>query len=185
MLKNTRNSYGSISKWLHWSIFILVLIMLGCGFFMEDLPESIQPMVYRAHKLTGICILSLMIFRLLWRWINPTPALLKTMPWWQKLAARGVHFLLYVALFAMPVSGWVLSTAAGRAPVLYGTNIVLAFPGVGLDDKLAHMLGNVHEFWAFVILALLAMHIAASLKHHYIDRDDILTRMMPSKNERY
>lgn len=181
MLKNTRNSYGSISKWLHWMIFILVFIMLTCGFFMEDLPESIQSAVYRAHKLTGLCILGLMIFRLFWRWINPTPALPETMPMWQKIAARGVLVLLYIALFAMPISGWVLSTAAGHPPVLYGTDIALSFPGVGLDDGLAFILGKVHEFWAFVILALLALHIAASLKHHYIDQDDILKRMMPAK----
>lgn len=181
MLKNTRNSYGSISKWLHWMIFLLVSIMLVGGFFMEDLPESMQSAVYRAHKLTGLCILGLMAFRFIWRLINPTPGYPDSMPTWQKLAALFAHWALYIALFAMPISGWVLSTAAGHPPVLYGTDIAVAFPGVGLDNGFAHMLGNVHEFWAYVILTLLAFHIAASLKHHYVDHDDILKRMMPAK----
>lgn len=179
MFKNTRNSYGSISKWLHWVIFILVLAMLACGFVMGSLPESMQGDAYRAHKLTGIIILGLMVFRLLWRWVNPTPVLPNTMPGWQKLAAWAVHALFYIVLFAMPLTGWILSTAAGHAPVLYGIDIALPFPGISLDDSLATFLGHVHEYGAFFLLALLALHIAASLKHHYIDHDDILKRMMP------
>lgn len=177
MLKNTQENYGSLSKLFHWTIFVLVTLMLLCGFFMEDMPESIQGTVYMCHKSTGILILGLMILRIFWRLVNITPELPEKTPVLEKMFARLVQILLYLSLLMMPVSGWILSTAAGKTPVFYGL-ITMPFPGVEVNKKLAHMAGNFHEILAYTLLILIGLHIAGALKHHFIDRDKVLKRMM-------
>lgn len=180
MLQNTQSTYGSVSKLFHWGIFLLVVIMLVVGFIMEDLPDSMQSTVYMMHKSTGLLILGLMVLRLLWRWMNKSPEFPNAMPQWQKIAAHVAHWLFYIILLAMPLVGWIMSTAAGRVPTFYGL-ITAPFPGIELNDQLAHQLANVHEMLAYVLLFLLALHIAAALKHHFIDKDNVLVRMMPRK----
>jgi cytochrome b561 len=177
MLKNTRNQYGNVSKFLHWGIFLLVSLMLLCGFFMEDLPESIQPTVYMCHKSTGILILGLMVLRLIWRSMNISPVLPTAMPSIQKFAAYAVHGLLYIILIAMPLDGWIMSTASGKIPAFYGL-ITIPFPGIELNKALAHNLNDLHSIFAYILLFLIVVHVAAALKHHIIDKDDILKRMM-------
>jgi cytochrome b561 len=180
MLKNTQTAYGSVTKFFHWSVFLLVATMLIVGFFMEDFPADIQPMTYMLHKSTGLLILILMICRLFWHWMNKVPVFPDAMPTWQKFVARAVHWLLYVILLAMPLDGWIMATASGRAPVFYGL-ISLPFPGIEESKALAHKLADLHEFFAYALLFLIALHVLAALKHHFIDKDDILKRMMPSK----
>lgn len=177
MLKNTRNQYGSVSKIFHWGIFILVTIMLLCGFFMEDMPESIKSTTYMLHKSTGILILSLMLFRLFWRWMNITPALPETMPTALKFVATFVHALLYLVLLAMPISGWIMSTASGRLPAFYGL-VTMPFPGIGLNEAFAHSAAEIHEILAYILIILIVGHVLAALKHHFVDKDDILKRMI-------
>lgn len=179
MFKNTKNQFGSITKILHWSIFVLVTAMLLCGFFMEDLPESMQSMAYTGHKSTGILILGLMTLRLVWRCMNRMPAL-PAMPMIEVITARLVQVLLYVCLFVMPMTGWIASTAEGRIPAFYGL-ITMPFPGIGPNKALAHLCNTMHKTGAFVLLFLLALHIVGALKHHFIDKDDVLIRMMPEK----
>jgi len=175
-LKNTENTYGSVSKGLHWIIFLLVLMMLIIGFIMDDLPEKFQGAAYMLHKSTGLLILALMIFRFIWRQINIVPSL-SNMPTWQKILAQLVHQLFYVVLIIIPLTGWILSTASGHPPTFYDI-VTLPFPGIPLDHALAEQLGTVHTFLAYALLTLLGGHILASLKHHYIDKDDILKRMV-------
>ncbi len=181
MLQNTEATYGSLSKFFHWLIFFLVSVMLLVGFFMDDLPESMQPMVYMMHKSTGLLILGLMILRLLWRWTNKTPEFPSTMGRLQKIGAKVVHALLYIILLLMPLDGWIMSTAAGRIPTFYGL-VTLPFPGIEHNHALAHQLAELHGILAYALLALLVLHILAAFKHHFINKDNILTRMMPGKN---
>ena len=180
MLTNTHQQYGSVSQFFHWVIFLLVSLMIICGFVMEKLPESWQAMVYLVHKSTGLLILGLMLLRLLWRWINKTPTLPNTMPTIQKMGARIIHALLYVILFVISLSGWIMSTAAGRIPTFYGL-ITVPFPGVALNKHLAENAANAHEAFISIFLFLLMLHVLASIKHHFIDHDDILQRMLPEK----
>lgn len=183
MLKNTKNQYGSVSKCFHWGVFILVALMLICGFFMEDLPDSMQGTTYMLHKSTGILILGLIILRLFWRWINITPVLPSATPVLLRFAAHLVHAFLYILLIAMPISGWILSTAAGRIPAFYGL-INMPFPGIEKSKEIATIAGNAHEFIAYALLFVIIVHIAAGLKHHFMDKDDILIRMMPNRNNK-
>lgn len=179
MLKNTETTYGSVSKAFHWGIFVLVTLMLIVGFFMEDFPESIQGMTYMLHKSTGLLILGLMIIRLIWHWTNKVPVFPQAMSTVQRFVARFVHWLFYVILLVMPINGWIMSTAAGRAPVFYGL-IALPFPGIEANEALANQLANLHEIFAYVLLFLILGHTIAALAHHYIYKDNILIRMMPN-----
>lgn len=173
---NTSSTYGLVAKLFHWVIFLLVLIMVSGGFFLGDLPKDIQPLAYTTHKLTGLFILILMVLRLCWALMNIKPALPAMTAAWEKMAERLVHGLLYASLIAMPLFGWVGSTAAGRPPKL--GDWVFALP-IAPNDALKEWAFEWHERIAFIIIALVAVHAAAALYHHVIKRDDVLRRMLP------
>src|SRR5579883_1153114 len=115
-LKNTKTAYGSISKSFHWLIFLLLAFMLILGYLMDDLPKEYKALAYNTHKLTGLSILVLMIVRLVWALMNPKPALLNVSVW-ERLAEHFMHFLLYAVVIAMPIAGWIGSSAAGKVPL--------------------------------------------------------------------
>lgn len=176
MLKNTQTTYGSVAKFLHWLIFILVLGMLVLGFFMGDINNKpLQGQVYNIHKLIGLSILAMMLFRAVWALTNPKPALPQNTPWWQHVAERGVHYSIYAALIVMPIAGWVQSA---KYPPYLG-KISLGLP-VSPDNKLLHSIAkNTHYYVAFVIIALVSIHILAALYHEIIKKDNVLRRMLP------
>lgn len=176
MLKNTRNQYGSVSKIFHWGIFILVCITLLVGFFIDDFPKAWKSVMMMGHKSTGILILCLIVLRLVWRWSNEAPSL-EAIHYWEKLLAQAVHMLLYVLLLAMPLSGWIMSTAAGKPPIFYGL-VMMPFPGVEPSESLSDAAFTIHQKLAYAFLIALALHIIGALKHHFIDKNDILKRIM-------
>lgn len=175
MLKNTIRTYGSVAKFFHWAIFLLVLINVG-GFLLEDMPKDYQPMLYNLHKLNGLAILLLMILRMLWAWTNIKPQLPMSLPNWQKLTSRLIHFCLYVVLILMPISGLVGSNAAGKAPHIGDFKFVLP---IDQSKELADAAFNVHNTLAYILVGLLTLHILAALYHHFIKRDNVLRRMLP------
>ena len=167
--------YGSIAIVLHW---VLALALVGCfclGFYMTELPISPGRLrLYNWHKWVGITILSLSLLRLLWRLTHQPPEDIR-MPSWQKGMARGVHGLLYLLFVAVPFAGWAYSSAAGFSIVVFG---VLPLPDfVPVDKALAEAIKPWHKglAWAMALLAL--AHIGAALKHQFIDRDGLLSRM--------
>lgn len=177
MLKNTYTQYGSVSKFLHWLIFLLILIMLCVGFVMDDIKnESVKDLVFNLHKLTGISILCLMIVRLIWALTNPKPLLPLDTTTWQLYAERIVQALIYISLIAMPISGWVMSVAAGYSPKLFG--IALSLP-LSKNEGLSHAAQKTHDTLAFIIIGLITVHILAAFYHYFIKKDNILQRMLP------
>lgn len=170
------NHWSPVLKGLHWGIALLVIIMLGGGFFLGDLPESMQGTAYMMHKSTGLTILLLMLLRLISVWHIGRPGLPESSPRWEKVFSRVVQYGFYVFLILMPLSGWIMSMAAGRTPVVFGL-FALPLPGVPLDEKLAHTFKEVHESIAITLLVLLFFHVAGALKHHFINRDNVLRRM--------
>ena len=178
-MKNTINTYGSVSKFFHWTIFILVLGMLSFGFFLDDVPKPYQGMTYNIHKLTGLTILTLMAFRLFWRSINAKPGLPYDTPYWQIIAERTVHFLLYLSLFVMPLAGWVGSAASGHPPHL--GDWVLNLPINHPNKPLAEAAFTVHNWTAYILIGLITIHVLAALYHFFIKKDDILSRMLPHR----
>src|SRR3990167_7054195 len=171
LLKNTATSYGSVAKFFHWLIVILLLCMLVFGYFLDDIPKAYQGMAYNIHKLTGLTILSLMILRALWALINPKPELPATDPAWQHSGARIVHLLLYVVVIAMPLAGWIGSSAANKPPHIGDFNLLLP---VAQDKALTEASFDMHNQLAIIIIVLISLHILAALYHHFIQKDNIL-----------
>lgn len=180
-IKNTKYSYGSVTKFLHWLIFLLVLGMVIAGFFMGDISDKgLKSQVFTIHKLTGLTILGLMFIRLIWALMNPKPMLPDGTKRWERLAEHLGHGLLYLLLIAMPLSGWLMSTAAGYSPSFFGL-FSIPMPFVAKSDMLKHLGGDMHEIIAWVIVAVVSIHIIAALRHHFVNKDDVLLRMMPEK----
>lgn len=161
---------------LHWLIFCGVACAFAMGWIMTEL--AITPLrlkMFNWHKWLGITILGLAVLRALWRITHRAPPFLP-MPAWQKRAAHALHGLLYLLLFAIPLSGWAYSNAAGFPVVYLGK---WRLPDlVSRDRELAGRLEGLHKALGFLLLLLLVLHVLAALKHHFLDRDDTLKRML-------
>lgn len=170
--------YTSTAVSLHWLLFLLLLAAFSLGLYMHDLPLTPDKLrLYNYHKWLGVSIMLLVIVRLGWRVTHKPPALPDAMIGWEKFAAHGMHYLLYALMVAIPLSGWLMSSAKGFQTVWFG---VLPIPDlIEKDKELGKQLAEVHEFLNYTMLALVVVHVAAALKHHFIVRDDILTRMLP------
>jgi cytochrome b561 len=180
---NSDTSWGAIAKFLHWSIAVLIFAQFGLGWLATGWklsPTKLNLFVW--HKSTGMLILALVIARLLWRLANPTPALPADTPAWERTAARASHVLIYAMMFAMPLSGWIINSAAG---VPFSIFWWIPLPAITAPNKpLAELAALVHFslFTAFAVL--LVVHIGAALRHHYVKRNDVLTRMLPARARR-
>ena len=175
---NKLERYTNTAILLHWLIALLIFVAFPLGLYMSDLklsPTKLQLFSY--HKWIGITVLVLAVVRVLWRATHKAPALPDSISRLQQIASHIVHGLLYVLLFAVPLSGWLMSSAKGFQTVLFG---VLPLPDlVGKDKELGHVLETVHQSLNYILLLLVLLHVAALIKHRFIDKDDILTRMLP------
>lgn len=170
--------YTSTAITLHWLIAFLILAIFPLGVYMHELPLSPSKLqLYSYHKWLGVTILLLAAARLAWLVGHPPPPLPATMPLWQQRAAHVLHGMLYLLLFAIPLSGWLMSSAKGFQTVYLG---ILPLPDlVGKDKALAELFTEAHKILNFALLALLVTHVGAALKHRFIDRDGVLARMLP------
>ncbi len=170
--------YTGMAIGLHWMIAMLIFSAFPLGLYMHDLKLSPTKLhLYSYHKWIGITVLMLAVLRVLWRATHKPPAL--HLARWQEIASRIVHGLLYLLILAVPVSGWLMSSAKGFKTVWLG---ILPLPDLVAKNKaLGDLLSNVHTALNYTLLALVLMHVAAALKHHFIDRDDVLLRMLPIK----
>ena len=171
-------SYTKTAKVLHWLMAILLFGLLALGFYMHDLPLSPEKLkLYSWHKWAGVTAFLLLAVRLLWRVTHRPPALPDSMPKLMQLAAHAGHLMLYGLMIAIPLSGWLMSSAKGFQTVYFG---VLPIPDMlDKNKEIGDLLALVHKSLNLLFVAVLAGHIGAALKHHFIDKDDILTRMLP------
>jgi cytochrome b561 len=169
-------AYSRIAQLLHWLLAVLIVLTFSFGLYMVELPFSPQRLKqYNWHKWAGMTILFLSAARLLWRLSHRAPAPLLGMPAWQRLASGGTHGLMYVLFFAIPMAGWLYSSALGFPIVLYG---VIEMPDlVSRNKELAETLKLIHKYLAYSLAALVLLHIAAALQHHFILKDGLLARM--------
>ena len=170
--------YRPVAKLLHWLTALLVLGMLGVGLWMVGLPISLTKLyVYAWHKCIGLTVLVLTVLRLLWRTYSPPPPLPGTVTAWERRLAPWGHAALLVLLLAMPISGWLMSSAGGVSVRWFG---VIDLPDLVPRDPLTfEMLRTLHHWLAWTLMAVLALHVAAVVHHDLFRRDGIFRRMSP------
>lgn len=177
-MKNTVDRWGAVSQALHWLIVLLIIGQAISGLTMEDLrngPDKIQ--IYALHKSFGLTILALVTLRLLWRRFAGTPRAVAGTPRWQERIASLTHWGLYALLFAMPISGWVLNSAAGFPLQWFG---LVNLPDiVGQNHALRDAAKDLHGLLFWILASLAAVHAAAAFHHHLFLRDATLARMLP------
>jgi cytochrome b561 len=171
--------YDNVAIAFHWLLALMLVGAFGVGLYMSGLPFSIQRVkLFNWHKWAGMTILALTLLRLLWRLRHPPPADVPG-PRWQQRAARLAHGAMYLLCIAIPLVGWAYSSAANVQIVVFG---VLPMPNLlPPDPELAKAIKPWHGRLAYTLAALVALHVAAGLKHHFIDRDGLLLRMRPGR----
>lgn len=176
--------YTGVAIALHWLLALVILGLFGLGVYMTDLPFSPTRLkLYNWHKWAGISVLLLSALRLLWRVTHRPPALpaaiAQAMPRWQLRAYHATHHLMYLLFFAVPLLGWAYSSAAGFPIVWFGQ---VALPDLLPADKaLAELIKPLHKLAALALVGLAGLHVAAALKHQWVDRDGLLQRMLPGR----
>ena len=175
MLKNTNNSYGSVSKFLHWFMGITLICLITIGYFLEDLK---MPELYKAHKAMGFLMLLLVVARLLWRFGNLTPTYDNSIPKWMAFAGHSLHYVLYALMIVTPLSAFIASNAA-QYPVSFLFLFDMPSLFANKDAELAKSAMWIHRQVALILALAIGAHALAALYHHFIRKDNILKRMLP------
>ncbi len=177
--RNSPLRYGSVSQFLHWSVVLLLVVQVTLGKIADGLPVGLERLAMMArHKSLGITILGIAALRLAWRWIDAPPAP-PPMPRWQLFAARFSHWTLYALLFALPLTGWLLSSAANRPVSWWGLVQLPDF--VVPDTALKDLFEETHELLVNALFVFVGLHASAAIKHQFLDRDGLLLRMLPGR----
>lgn len=183
-----RSAYSTVAIALHWLIAALMIGNIGLAWYFTHLPKLSQFGPAGIHKSIGLTVLLLTLVRIAWRLANKPPPLPDRMATWERWTARGTHVLFYLLMLGLPLSGWAMVSASplyARHPAtLWGLpwpRFPLGALGVGGDrlDTARHVFTFTHEKLAWLAYVTITLHVAAALKHHLIDRDDVLTRMLP------
>ncbi len=175
-VRNGNDSWGFVSKLLHWLMAAGVLIAAVVAKVSEELSSSRDRYEWMvSHKSLGLTLLALLLLRLAWRLSNPSPELPATMPRWQRLGAKISHWALYLVLLWIPITGWLAHSASGIPLKWFNWFKVPRL--VAKDTELKQLAEQLHEWGLWVLIALFSLHVAAALKHHFLDRDDTLRRM--------
>lgn len=175
LLKNSNIRYGKIAISLHWIMALLLIFLVILGLYMVNLPIGLEKLkMYGWHKEYGILALMLVVLRFVWRLTNKTPSL--NIPLFEKIAARFVHWLFYVFMFGMPISGWLVTSAAGLPVSFFGLFVLPNL--VSPDPQALTLYQQIHKWMGYGLIATFLLHTSAALKHHFINKDEILRRML-------
>jgi cytochrome b561 len=178
MIENTNTEWGWPAKLLHWIGAILILLLLGHGWWMTHLaPRPDRLAHYAGHAGLGYDFLALLIIRLLWRWTHAVPALPADMPQWERLSAHAGHYGLYLLMFASTLTGWAL--AGTFAKPLSKDAFGIPVPSILVSQERAthQFYEHWHEYLSYALAILVVVHIIAALRHHLIKRTDVMRRM--------
>jgi cytochrome b561 len=180
-IKNSEGRYGAIAILFHWSMALLVIGLAALGLYMVTLPDvgfntkKVTLVLY--HKEFGVLALVFLAPRLLWRVTHILPRLVEDLPEWQKIAARFVHLSFYALLFALPMTGWLMSSAAGIPVSFFGWFMLPDF--VHRDDDLFLRYIAIHQWLGYLLILCIFVHAGAALRHHFVFKDDTLRKMLP------
>ncbi len=179
-LHNTPDRYGWVAIALHWVVAALVIGQWLLGEAMHEWVEdrNLRFVLFQYHKSTGLLILVLAVARILWRLKEPTPRPPADQPLWQVRLARAVHWALYALILLLPISGWLrVSTAERQLPIMF-FDLFEVPKLMGPNKALSEIFEEAHEVMASLILALVLLHVAGALYHHFVRRDGVLRRML-------
>ncbi|NIY77769.1 cytochrome b [Thalassospira sp. HF15] len=178
-LRSTKQIFGTVTKSFHWVMALLVVSVFSIGWYMDLLPLGMEKLEWISrHKSLGVTVLALVTLRVVWRLSEPTPEELGK---WriERLAAKAGHLGLYLLMFAMPLTGWTMSSAANFPVSVFG---LFTLPDlVAPSQELFDTLRTVHWLLSWAVAGLVSVHVLAALKHHFWDRDATLRRMLPGK----
>lgn len=175
--------YTSVAIILHWLIALLIALNFVAAWVADDMPKPEKMQVMANHKAFGLTILALTAIRIVWRLIHKAPPLPTTLPAWEAALARVTHFLFYVLMLLIPLTGWGMASGSGKPVSWFGLFAVPALP-VGGSKALGGAFSESHELLGYVMLVLFGLHVAAALKHQFLDRDDTMARMLPFLSRR-
>jgi cytochrome b561 len=189
VIGQVRPSYSAVAIALHWLIALLIFTNIGLAWYFDKLPRSAQIEPQQWHKAIGLTVLALSLARLAWRFIRPPPPLPKTLSTLELWAARAVYLLFYVIMIGMPLSGWAMISASKYLHAAFSKVPILGvpFPGIGpiehldpvVKDQAAHLFSFTHEKLAWLAYALILLHVAAALRHHFLLKDEVVPSMAP------
>lgn len=178
-MTNAADRWGAVSKTLHWVTAAIIFAQFVTGFlrYFKIISADTWALFYKYwHMPAGIAVLALLLFRLAWRFAQPHPELSADAHWWERLAAHGVHLYLYVAMLLLPLTGWI----GFNALKIDVDPLGIVLPRLFWDIRpLSFIMADIHLYVAVGLVAVLALHILGALKHHLIDQDKTLTRMLP------
>ncbi|MDP8985343.1 MAG: cytochrome b [Pseudomonadota bacterium] len=170
--------YSGVAQLLHWAIAVLIIVQFVLGWMGEDLPLGMHKLALLArHKSFGMTVLMLAVIRLLWRIWHRPPELPAGMSPVERCLAGATHIVLYVFLFALPITGWMMSSAKNYSVSWFG---LFAWPNlIGQNDAAFEFLKSTHDYLSDALFAIAVLHIIAALKHHFWNKDDVFLRMLP------
>jgi cytochrome b561 len=169
-------SYNKVSKILHWSMAVIIILMLSGSFFIEDLGKPMIPTAFMIHKSFGLLILMMVLFRLIWNLKRGVPDLPDTLTAMEKKIAKAGHHFLYLLLFAMPLTGVFMSVASKRYPTFFNL-FTVTVPGIPQTKSFAGLMNQSHKILAWVMITMVVLHIAAALVHKFVKKDGVFERM--------
>jgi cytochrome b561 len=179
--ENTERRYGAVAIVLHWLMAVLLITLVASGLYMVNLPDvgfdtsKITLILY--HKELGILALALVTVRLVWRIGNALPQLVENLPDWQKVIARFVHLSFYGLMFALPITGWLMSSATGIPVSFLG---LFNLPDlISYNDHLFQTFIEIHKWLGYALIVFILIHVGAALRHHFIFKDETLKKMLP------
>lgn len=180
-LGNTEMRYGALAMLLHWGMALLVIALAALGLYMVALPDAgydrVKITLIVVHKALGLCALGLVVLRLAWRLLGVLPRGVAGVPAWQQVAAHVMHLLLYTLMLAVPLTGWIMSSAGGYPLSFFGW---FAVPDIAAENQgLFPFFIELHAWLAWTLVGLVALHVLAALRHHFVLRDTSLRRMLP------
>ena len=190
-LRNTSESWGWLARLLHWAMALMILFLLGVGFYMVEVLGEDSDSLMQRYELTqvqkswGFTVFALACLRVIWRFVNPTPALPDNMGSLERTLAHGGHIALYLCMFAMPLTGWLLASSSpfNDADAYFQIkNMVFGLfelpdPYPKGDEATTKFWSRIHFYVGLALTFVLAGHALAALKHHFVNRDDVLRRM--------
>ena len=178
-VRNTTSRWGWVAQLLHWTIVVLIIVQFWLGYATRWAPTDFKKLpTVVPHKSWGITILALAVIRLAWRLFNPTPLLPSNLKPWERAAAHFTHYGLYILLFAMPLTGWIASSARGFSVSWAGLVQLPNFVASG-NRPLYDSLMTFHYWLSWTLVTIALLHVAAAFKHHFVLKDDVLRRMLP------